>query len=180
MFITARAVSTGHRSAARDLRRATVTAVTATTTTAVAVGSGGPGDDDAEDCSDGDGRHLRRRRRRCHHRRLPSAWRRSRHRRRHHLRAYGWAGGRTDRTETTAWRGVERLRKRCSRSRPFHKTLLRHCRPARRVRAPSRRGGGVSVALAHGEMACRKLSNGNLNVTRINGRMDVNEGLGMK
>ena len=31
---------------------------------------------------------------------------------------------------------------------------------------------------AHGEMACRKLSNGNVN--RINGRMDVIEGLRMK
>ena len=44
---------------------------------------------------------------------------------------------------------------------------------------PSRRGGGVSVGLsARREMAYRKLSDGN--VIRVNGRMDVIEGLGMK
>jgi hypothetical protein len=38
-------------------------------------------------------------------------------------------GGQTDRTKTTAWQGGERLRQRCSKSRPFHETLQRRAAP---------------------------------------------------
>ena len=141
-------------------RSAMATAIVCVAATAAAAiasdGDGGGGESPATVCVaavEGDGR--------CRHGHHPvttagdrdsgcdgSAWRRSRRRRRNHLHAYGWAGGWTDRTKTTAWRGVERLRKRCRRSRSFHETLLQYCCPARSVRGPSHRGGGVRVGLS--------------------------------
>jgi hypothetical protein len=91
------------RRSASPQSTATVGVVTATTT---GYGDGG-GDGLCRHRGDSDGRRLRRSRRRCHYRRLPLAWRRSRRHRRHHLRACGWVRRTGQRRKLGgAWRGT--------------------------------------------------------------------------